>query len=103
MGGNVTAAHLINKNMASNTINIAIGHLVDCCRLEIMDLQAHIQELTQVLEDEERYGDNEEKCNNLRSAISALRKDIETRDNALTAISNITFNTVDVLALEMGE
>lgn len=89
--------------MASNTINIAIGHLADCCRLEIADLKENIQELTQVLEDEERYRGDEEKCNNLRSAISALRKDIETRDNALNAISNITFNTVDILALEMGE
>jgi DNA repair exonuclease SbcCD ATPase subunit len=88
--------------MASNTINIAMGHLVDCCRLEIVDLQNHIQELTQVLEDEERYGDDEERRNNLRTAISALRNDIETRENALTAISNISFNNIDIVALEIG-
>lgn len=79
-----------------------MGHLIDCCRIEIIDLQNHIQELTQVLEDEERYGDDEEKRNNLRNAISALRKDIETRDNTLTAISNITFNNIDIVALEIG-
>lgn len=78
--------------MASNTINIAMGHLADCCRLEIADLKENIQELTQVLQDEETYGDNPEKCNDLRNAISALRKDIETREDALDAISRITFN-----------
>lgn len=88
--------------MAANTMHIAMGHLIDCCRIEIIDLQNHIQELTQVLEDEERYGDDEEKRNNLRNAISALRKDIETRDNTLTAISNITFNNIDIVALEIG-
>lgn len=102
MGGNVTAAHLIHQIMASNTINIAIGHLVDCCRLEIVDLQERIQELTQVLEDEERYRGDEEVCNNIRAAISVLNNDIETRENALTAISNISFNNIDFLALEKG-
>lgn len=78
--------------MASNTINIAMGHLADCCKLEIADLQNEIQELTQTLEDEERYRGDEETCNDLRNAISVLRKDIETREDALDAISRITFN-----------
>ena len=88
--------------MASNTINIAMGHLVDCCRLEIVDLQNHIQELTQVLQDEETYGDNPEKCDKIRNGIAVLRNDIETRENALTAISNISFNNIDIVALEIG-
>lgn len=82
--------------MASNTINIAIGHLADCCRLEIADLKDEIQELEFKLDDAERYSDDEEKCNNLRNAISVLEKDIGTRVDALDAISNITFNSMDI-------
>ena len=88
--------------MASNTINFAIGHLVDVCMLECIELQNYIQYLTDVLENEERYGDNEERCNNLHNAINALKRDIETRENAISAVSNITFNSIDLLELEMG-
>lgn len=83
----------------SNSMNNAIAHLIDCCRLEIVDLKDEIQALSQVLQDEEAYGDNPEKCNKIRNGIAELEKDIETRDNVLTAISYLTYNKVNTLEL----
>lgn len=85
----------------ANSMDFAIAHLIDCCRLEIVDLQNEIQSLSEVLQTEEAYGDNPEKCDKIRNGIAELKKDIETRDNVLTAISYLTYNKINILALEM--